>query len=132
MKQKKRVLLLQRFGFVLQRLLGAGMLFVWKIRRLTYRTFTNKHTHTHTVFCSRVIHRQEAESHKNRLTHSTKQRAYSVCAGKMNCLHCIIAMSHQTVINENRMKVLIKGGKKCRHVVSQNKMRLLAGIQSCL
>lgn len=63
-------------------------------------------------------------------THSTQQRAQ--CGGEMNCLCCIIRVTHQTVINANRMKVLFQKRKMQTRTLSlKKKMRPLAGIRSC-
>lgn len=83
------------------------------------------HVHTETQPRCVTKYSQEEEI-KN--THIPADKGPIVCGEKMNCLCCVIRMTHQTVINENRIKVLIKG-EKCRHKsVSKQKTRSLAVI----
>lgn len=73
------------------------------------------------MYRNHVIHRQEAEIQKNTHTRIPCNKEPTVCGGEMNCLHCIIRMTHQTVINENRMKVLSKEKNADMKCVSKQK-----------
>lgn len=64
----------------------------------------------HSQTNAHILYRQEVHTH----THIPCNKGPTVCGGEVNCLCSVIRMTHQTVINENRMKVLIKG-EKCRH-----------------
>lgn len=96
----------------------AGMLFVWRWAQ-TYMLHSHKQTHACCVWQARHSHAPgrkftKTHTHARTCTHIPCNKGPTVCGGKMNRLYCIIRMTHQTVINENRMKVLIKG-EKCRH-----------------
>lgn len=61
----------------------------------TYCTLTNKHTHA--VAATSFTGRRQKFT--NTHTHAPCNKG-PVCGGKMNCWHCIISMSHHSVINE--------------------------------
>lgn len=76
-------------------------------------------THTCTLYCSETLLKSKRQKFTQIRTHIPANKGPTVCGGEMNWLHCIIRMSHQTVINGNRMKDLseeknagIKGGSK--------------------
>lgn len=74
----------------------------------------HKQTHMLCVAGTSFTRRRQKFTKTHTRTHIPCNKEPTVCGGKMNCLYCIIRMSHQTVINENRMKVFIKR-EKCRH-----------------
>lgn len=99
------------FKLIIQQLtrLSTGGLFSWRFADL-YCTFSNKH-------CVSLPHHSQARG-KNvqkqaHTFHATKSPQYVV--ERWIACSVLIRMSHQTVINENRMRVLIKGDKKCRY-----------------
>lgn len=83
------------------------------LRGDAHRLTAGPQTNTHAMCRGHVIHWQEAEIHKHTYALSVNKEP-TVCGGRMNRLHCIITMSHPTVINEKRMKVLTKR-EICRH-----------------
>lgn len=89
---------------------GTGMLFI----SATHTDILHIHKQTHTVAAASFAGRRQKFTETHTGTHIPCNKGPTVSAGKMNCLYCIIRVTHQTVINENRMKVLIKG-EKCRH-----------------
>lgn len=95
------------FKLIMQQLtrLSTGRLFSWRFADL-YCTFTNKHC----VSLPRHSQARGKNMQKQAHTfHATKSPQYVV--ERWIACSVLIRMSHQTVINENRMRVLIKGEK---------------------
>ncbi len=113
MKQKMRVLLLQRLGLYCSDLhfrVPACCLY-GDAHRHTAHSQTNPHMLC--VAAAPFAGRRQEFTKTHTHTHIPCNKGPTVW-WKDELLHCIIRMTHQTLINENRMKFLIKG-EKCRH-----------------
>lgn len=92
----------------------ARILFVWRC--------TPTYKQTHDVDYRVVIRGQNFThmhartfKHNSRIhtrSHIPSNKGPTVCGGMMNCLHCIIRMTHQRLINENRIRASIKEGTR--------------------
>lgn len=120
-EQKMRALILQMLGVCCSGLHFRELACCLYGDTQTYIPHVHKQTHARAMYRNHVIHRQEAEIQKNTHTRIPCNKEPTVCGGEMNCLHCIIRMTHQTVINENRMKVLSKEKNADMKCVSKQK-----------
>jgi len=112
MKQKMRALLLKSWVCIAVTYTSG----YWHAVYMEMHTgILHIHKQTHTCCVSQTRHSQAGGRISQTHTHTHIPWTKGLqCVLVMNCCFCIIRMTHLTVINENRMKVLIKV-EKCRH-----------------
>lgn len=112
-EQKMRALILQTLGVCCSGLHFRELACCLYGDTQTYIPHVHKQTHARAMYRNHVIHRQEAEIHKNTHTHSMQQRAYSVWW--RDELPALYYQDDSSDSNQWKQDESLIKGEKCRH-----------------